>query len=188
MNDHRLYEQDAPTGFGPITIRHMVLEDIEEVARLERRSNALPWSLNAYATEIGNTVAHYLIARDRDGTLVGYGGMWIVMDEAHFTNIAVDPSARRRKIGERLLLSLLQYGVEHGTLRATLEVRERNKVAHNLYLKHGFEDVSVRKNYYSDNQENAVIMWLENMASPEYCEHMRRGMEIADAWDAANTP
>ncbi|BDI30879.1 ribosomal-protein-alanine acetyltransferase [Capsulimonas corticalis] len=179
MNDI-LYENEAPTGFGPIAITRMVMADIDEVARLERRSNALPWSHNAYATEIGNTVAHYLVARDRDGTLVGYGGMWIIMDEAHFTNIAVDPSARRRRIGERLLLSLLEYGIDRGTERATLEVRERNVIAHNLYVKHGFKDVSVRKNYYSDNQENAVIMWLDDMATPAYREHIRRCMEIAN--------
>ena len=106
--------------------------------------------------------------------------MWVIMDEAHFTNIAVDPTARGRKVGERLLIGLLEYGVEHGTERATLEVRERNTIARNLYRKHKFGDVAVRKNYYSDNQENAIIMWLNDMATPEYREHLRRSREIAN--------
>lgn len=149
-------------------IARMRLEDIEHVSRLERRCYTLPWSSSAYVTEIGNPNAYYTVAKDEQSAVIGYAGMWVIMDEIHITTIAVDPASRGRKIGERLLLDLLDEGLSRGAERATLEVREHNAVAHNLYLKYGFEDVAVRKRYYSDNNENAVIMWANNMLSPGY--------------------
>ena len=152
----------------PVIIRPMRLEDIEHVSRLERRCYTLPWSSSAYVTEVGNPSAYYTVATELDNTVVGYAGMWVNMDEAHITTIAVDPIQRGRKIGERLLLDLLEEGMERRAKHATLEVREKNLVAHNLYLKYGFEDVAVRKNYYSDNGENAVIMWANDLKSDAY--------------------
>ena len=151
-----------------VIIRPMRLEDIEHVSRLERRCYTLPWSSSAYVTEVGNPSAYYTVATEVDNTVVGYAGMWVNMDEAHITTIAVDPVQRGRKIGERLLLDLLEQGLKRNAKRSTLEVRERNVVAHNLYLKYGFEDVAVRKNYYSDNGENAVIMWANDLTSHAY--------------------
>lgn len=171
-------EDDDPRIYQPVLISEMRLEDIEHVSRLERRCYTLPWSSGAYVTEVGNPSAHYLVAKDADGTLVGYAGLWVVMDEMHVTTIAVDPAQRGRRIGERLLLTLLEEGIARGADRATLEVREHNVAAHSLYLKYGFEDVAVRKNYYSDNHENAIIMWANNIISPEYLalleDHKRR--------------
>ena len=151
----------------------MRLEDIEHVSRLERRCYTLPWSSSAYVTEVGNPNAYYITAKDAEGTIVGYAGMWVIMDEIHITTIAVDPERRGLKIGERLLLDIIEEGLSRRAARSTLEVRERNTVAHNLYLKYGFEDVAVRKNYYSDNGENAIIMWANNMTSPEYQAMLR---------------
>ncbi len=151
-----------------ILIRPMRLDDIEHVSRLERRCYTLPWSSSAYATEVGNPNAFYCVAVDENGVLVGYAGNWVIMDEMHVTTIAVDPDRRGQRIGERLLLDLLEDGMRRGAERATLEVRERNTVAHTLYVKYGFEDVAVRKRYYSDNGENALIMWANNLLSPEY--------------------
>ncbi len=151
-----------------ILLSIMRLEDIEHVSRLERRCYTLPWSSSAYVTEVGNTSAHYVVAKDEAGTLLGYAGMWVIMDELHVTTIAVDPAQRGRKIGERLLINLIEESLPRGAERATLEVRERNVAAHSLYLKYGFEDVAVRKNYYSDNNENALIMWANHLRSPEY--------------------
>ena len=160
--------QDARRRGPAVTIRRMRLEDIEHVSRLERRCYTLPWSSSAYVTEVGNPNAYYTVALDEEGTVIGYAGMWVIMDELHITTIAVDSVVRGRKIGERLLLDLIEEGMERGADRATLEVRQNNTVAHNLYLKYGFEDVAVRKNYYSDNGENAIIMWANNLFSPEY--------------------
>ena len=162
--------QDAPSPkrLPPVTIRRLRMEDIEHVSRLERRCYTLPWSSSAYTTEVTNPSAYYTVALDENGVIIGYAGMWVIMDEAHLTTIAVEPARRGLKIGERLLLDLLEEGMSRGTKRATLEVRERNTVAHNLYLKYGFEDVAVRKRYYSDNGENAIIMWANDLFSPEY--------------------
>ena len=151
-----------------ITIRPMRVEDIEHVSRLERRCYTLPWSSSAYVTEVGNPSAYYTVAALPDGTLAGYAGMWVNMGEMHLTTIAVDPVHRGLKIGERLLVDLLEEGLERGADRATLEVRERNTVARNLYVKYGFDDVAVRKNYYSDNGENALIMWANDLRTLAY--------------------
>lgn len=156
-----------------VTIRRMRVEDIEHVSRLERRCYTLPWSSSAYVTEVGNPSAYYTVAALADGTLAGYAGMWVNMSEVHLTTIAVDPVSRGFKIGERLLLDLLDEGLQRGADRASLEVRERNTVARNLYFKYGFEDVAVRKNYYSDNGENALIMWADNLRSTTYQEFLR---------------
>lgn len=166
-----LHSSSHGNSWPPITltrIARMRAEDVEHVSRLERRCYALPWSSSAYVTEIGNPNAYYTVARDADDLVVGYAGMWVVMDELHITTIAVDPSCQGRKIGERLLIDLIEEGVSRGALRATLEVREHNKAAHNLYLKYAFGDVAVRKKYYCDNNENAVIMWANNLTAPEY--------------------
>ena len=149
-------------------VRRMRLEDIEHVSRLERRCYSLPWSSSAYVTEVGNPSAYYIVATETDNTVVGYAGMWVVMDELHITTIAVDPSRRGRRIGERLLLDLTEEGIRRGASRATLEVRERNAVARRMYEKYGFEDIAIRKNYYSDNGENAIIMWANDLTLPPY--------------------
>ncbi len=154
----------------PVTIRLMRVEDIEHVSRLERRCYTLPWSSSAYVTEVGNPSAYYTVAVLADGTLAGYAGMWVNMDEAHLTTIAVDPVHRGLKIGERLLLDLLEESMRRGANHASLEVRERNLVARSLYFKYGFDDVAVRKNYYSDNGENALIMWANEIRSPAYLD------------------
>lgn len=158
-------EPPQPTA---VIIRLMRIEDIEYVSRLERRCYTLPWSSSAYVTEVGNSNAYYTVAILPDGTIAGYAGMWVIMDELHMTTIAVDPSVRGLKIGERLLLDTIREGIRRGAERATLEVRERNTVAHNLYVKYGFEDVAVRKNYYSDNGENAIIMWANDLTLSPY--------------------
>ena len=157
-----------PPGPTDVAIRAMRIDDIEYVSRLERRCYTLPWSSSAYVTEVGNANAYYTVATLPDGTIAGYAGMWVIMDELHMTTIAVDPSVRGLKIGERLLLDTIREGIRRGAERATLEVRERNTVAHNLYVKYGFEDVAVRKNYYSDNGENAIIMWANDLTLPPY--------------------
>jgi [ribosomal protein S18]-alanine N-acetyltransferase len=165
---------EPPRGVKPVIVRAMRIEDIEQVTRIERRCYTLPWSTMAYATEIGNPSAHYTVAVDTRGAVVGYAGMWVKMGEAHITTLAVDPSQRGQKIGERLFIDLMQAGVDRGANRSTLEVRERNLAAHNLYLKFGFHNMAIRRHYYSDNGENAVIMWADDLRSPSYQELLDR--------------
>lgn len=153
----------------PVSIEPMRYADVESVAQIERRSYPTPWNPNAYYTELSNRAAAYFIARC-DGRVVGYGGMWVIMDEAHITTLAVDPDYRGRKIGERLLIAMLEEAIFRGGNRATLEVREGNIIAQNLYKKYGFREAAIRKSYYSDNQENAVVMWADNIREMDYQE------------------
>ena len=147
-----------------ITVRPLRGTDIEQVSRIERGSFPTPWNTQAYVTEIANPSACYLVATSGE-TVIGYTGMWVIMDEAHITTLAVDPEHRRRRIGERLLSELLVHARKRGAMRATLEVRENNESARNLYEKYGFAAVHVRRAYYSDNNENATIMWIDDMTT-----------------------
>jgi ribosomal-protein-alanine N-acetyltransferase len=102
------------------------------------------------------------------GPVLGYGGFWLLVDEAHICTIAVDPHWRCRGLGELLLLSLLERGMALNASRSTLEVRASNQAARALYLKYGFEIVSRRKRYYTDNNEDAYIMATPLFESPEF--------------------
>jgi [ribosomal protein S18]-alanine N-acetyltransferase len=167
----------------PVSVEPMRKTDIQEVARIERRSYPTPWHENAYHTEIGNRSACYLVARIV-GEIVGYGGMWVIMDEAHITTLAVAPEHRGKKIGERILQALIDEAYLMGATRASLEVRERNVVAQSLYRKYGFREAAIRKNYYSDNNENAVVMWVDEIHTYEYRERLRnQKAELYRAYD-----
>lgn len=146
---------------GHVRFRTMELGDIHDVMVIEHESFSLPWSEEAFRNELTlNHFARYLIM-EMDGQPVGYAGMWTIVDEAHITNIAVRTAFRGRHLGERLLRRLMEWAGELGMERMTLEVRATNRVAQSLYTKFGFVPAGVRKGYYSDNQEDAVIMWCE---------------------------
>ena len=145
-----------------VTIEAMRLEDLAEVERIEQASFTTPWPENAYRSELtSNRLASYLVARI-DGELVGYGGMWLMVDEAHITTFAVHPAWRRQRIGERLLLAFLDLARDRHAREATLEVRLSNLAARRLYEKYGFRPVGLRPRYYSDNNEDALIMTTES--------------------------
>lgn len=150
-----------------VTIRKMKSQDIGRVIEIERQSFTLPWSENAYLNEISNRSAYYTVAEE-DGVIVGYIGMWIIMDEAHITTLAVDPKNRKHKIGERLLIDLLSNAMRIGARRATLEVRSSNIKAQNLYSKYSFTSAAIRKAYYRDNDEDAIVMWIYDLFSDEF--------------------
>jgi ribosomal-protein-alanine N-acetyltransferase len=162
-----------------VEIAPMRPEDIPQVLEIERRSFATPWPRDAYHHELDhNRTAVYLVARS-GGRVVGYAGMWVVMDEAHITTIAVDPARRGEGIGERLLVELISRAYERRARWVQLEVRRSNQVAQNLYRKYGFRDVGVRRHYYSDNGEDALVMWTGNIWEPDYQERfdrLRRGL------------
>lgn len=150
-----------------LLIEPMRTADVEAVSAIERRCYPVPWHENAYHTEIANRSACYLVAR-LGGTIVGYAGMWVVMDEAHVTTVAVDIPYRRRYIGERLFLSLMEEAIYRQAAHASLEVREHNVGAQRLYSKYGFRPAAMRRRYYSDNQENAIVMWVNELQTPAY--------------------
>ena len=147
------------------SIRPITSADIDAVWNIEKMYFTLPWSRLSLALEVErNKCARYFVA-EYSGTIVGYGGMWLVIDEAHITNIAVHPVIRRRGIGEALLRALMAEACRLGIRRMTLEVRESNKAAQNLYKKLGFVAEGKRKGYYTDNNEDAIIMWNPDISS-----------------------
>ncbi|MDR6552180.1 ribosomal protein S18-alanine N-acetyltransferase [Paenibacillus qinlingensis] len=144
-----------------LVFRSMTMEDIPFIVEIEQEAFTTPWTRGAFENELtNNQFAHYMIM-DIDGEVAGYGGMWLIMEEAHVTNIAVKDTYRGRKLGERLLRELMKTSSFLGAIRITLEVRTSNYVAQNLYEKLGFRSVGVRRGYYTDNREDAVVMWAD---------------------------
>ncbi len=148
---------------GETTIRRMKTEDIEQVYQIETATFAMPWSRTSFEQELNtNPCARYLVAQ-KDGRIIGYAGAWLVIDEGHVTNIAVDKSFRGQGIGRLLTTSLMQYASNLGIAYLTLEVRAGNLVAQNLYKSLGFIKVSVRKKYYEDNGEDGWLMVCDHL-------------------------
>lgn len=144
-----------------LEFRLMQLDDIPDVLEIEHEAFTLPWTEEAFRNELTlNHFAKYMIM-ELKGQAIGYAGMWTIMDEAHITNIAVREAFRGRKLGDRLLDELMQTASYLGMERMTLEVRVTNRVAQSLYEKKGFKPAGIRKGYYSDNNEDAVIMWAD---------------------------
>ena len=149
-----------------IDLGPMTVPDLPEVQAIERASFTTPWPPHAYKTELEtNRLASYLVAR-ADGHVVGYGGVWLMVDEAHITTFAVHPAWRRRGIGDRLLLELLDVAQERGAREATLEVRLSNVPARRLYEKFGFRPVGLRPRYYTDDGEDAYVMTTPDLRRP----------------------
>lgn len=143
-----------------LTFRLMTENDIDEVLIVEEQSFTLPWSRDAFYHEMkNNRFAFYIILED-EGKVIGYCGSWIVMDEVHITNVAVLPAYRGQKLGEALMRQMMHAAEEKGAKTMTLEVRVTNFAAQSLYRKLGFQDGAIRKNYYTDNQEDALVMWV----------------------------
>jgi len=166
-------------------IRPMTVADLPAIQRIERASFTTPWPPQAYRQELeANRLAAYLVGTMHD-EVVAYGGVWLMVDEAHITTFAVHPRYRRRRIGERLLLSLMDLSVDRHAREATLEVRLSNLAARRLYEKYGFRPVGIRPRYYSDNQEDALIMTTEPLDAPVMRERIAR---LRGALDAAPPP
>jgi [ribosomal protein S18]-alanine N-acetyltransferase len=168
-----------------LTIAAMQIADLDVVQAIERASFSSPWPPNAYRSELEtNRLANYLVARV-DGEIVGYGGMWLMVDEAHITTFAVHPAWRRQRIGERLLIAFLDLAVERRAHEATLEVRLSNLAARRLYEKYGFRPVGLRPRYYSDDNEDALIMTTEPLDEQRMRERLTR---LRAELDAAPSP
>jgi len=147
----------------PVVIDDMTLDDIDAVQEVERSSFPVPWPANAFRHELTqNRNARYVVARSND-VIVGYAGLWLMVDEAHITTFAVHPDSRRQRIGERLLQRLFEVAAVMNAEWLTLEVRASNLPAQKLYEKYGFRRAGVRRRYYSDNNEDALIMWTERL-------------------------
>jgi len=156
-----------------LSIAPMAEADVRDVMRIEQQSFTTTWPANAFYQELhDNKLAHYYVGR-LDGTIVAYGGIWVMLDDSHITTIAVSPDHRGRRYGEIMLVRLLDEAIARGASWMTLEVRESNTIAQGLYRKYGFTSVSTRRGYYSDNNENAIVMWAGNMKSEIYANRLR---------------
>lgn len=148
-----------------IQIEKMTLDDLDRILEIEVLSYKTPWSRRAFTSEITeNSYAHYFVSR-HEGEIVGYVGMWVILDESHITNIAVDPAYRRQRVGKRMLEAMFDKAKEYGATRMTLEVRASNIGAQDLYRKLGFADRGLRKSYYADTNEDAIIMWKDDLGA-----------------------
>lgn len=154
--------EEAPDG---VRLRPMRRGDLDAVARIEAASFALPWSREMFRRELDEIEnSHLLVAEDPGGgALLGYACWWEVVDECHITNFAVAPAARRRGVGAFLLRGLLDDARRRGALRATLEVRAGNAAGIALYEKEGFTMAAIRRGYYPDTGEDALVMWKERI-------------------------
>jgi len=144
-----------------ILIEKMREEDLEEVVTIERESFGDPWTYNMFRAELSNPFSYQWVARDATGRVAGYVCFWVIQDEAHLLNLAVDPSCRRRGIGSRLIADVLEYWKRAGVKSAYLEVRESNVVARRLYERFGFRVLSRRVHYYRNPREDAYVMGID---------------------------
>jgi ribosomal-protein-alanine N-acetyltransferase len=143
-----------------IQFRPMQLTDLAAIVELEIASFPTPWPRQAFYNELMfNRFADYTVLTV-NGQVAGYCGFWLILDEAHITNIAVHPEFRGKGYGKRLLQYVMERARRLGALKMTLEVRVSNHVAQSLYEKMGFVRSGVRKGYYTDNKEDALIMWV----------------------------
>lgn len=153
-------------------IRRMTIADLDAVAAIEAATFPTPWSKDSFRMELErNVAARYLVA-EKAGEVIGYGGAWIILDESHITNIAIAESQRGHGYGRLLTEALMQYLANLGAAYATLEVRKSNIRAQNLYKSVGFIQLGVRKRYYEDNNEDALLMVCDHMpeVDPEFEE------------------
>jgi len=143
-------------------VRRMNTLDIDGVLAVEQQSFTTPWSREGFVNEMNNELSYYLVMVEA-GKIIGYAGMWLIVDEAHVTNVAVLPEYRGKRLGEKLMSALLEHAKNRGAVRMTLEVRASNTVAQGLYNKFGFTSQGRRRNYYTDTKEDALIMWCEKL-------------------------
>ncbi|MCL2664675.1 MAG: ribosomal protein S18-alanine N-acetyltransferase [Defluviitaleaceae bacterium] len=143
-----------------ILIKKMQMKHVDRVYEIEESSFAVPWTKKDFYGEVRRKNAYYLVAVD-DATeyVAGYGGLWHIVNEGHINNIAVDENYRRMGIGSLLVEGLIRLATNKKMIGLTLEVRMGNLAAYALYAKHGFKIEGIRKNYYSEPKEDAIIMW-----------------------------
>lgn len=142
-----------------VIVRLMTEEDIDQVTEISSLSFSHSWSRKSYEQELQNSLAKYFVA-EIDNKVIGFVGTWLIVDESHITNVAVHPDYRKNGIASKLIDAMISYCKEHGCIAYTLEVRAGNIPAISLYKKHGFKQDGIRKGYYQDNNEDAILMWL----------------------------
>lgn len=145
----------------PLSFREATIADLKSIMNVENAAFTVPWTEAAFRNEfIINQYAYYILATYND-EVVGYAGIWLVLDEGHVTNIAIHPDYQGNHYGEALLREMIRIAKDCGVIRIILEVRVSNDVAQGLYKKLGFQNGAIRKNYYPDTKEDALVMWVD---------------------------
>ncbi|MEA4927966.1 MAG: ribosomal protein S18-alanine N-acetyltransferase [Candidatus Limiplasma sp.] len=156
-----------------MNIRRMTVDDVDAVYAIEAATFVMPWSRQSFMEEMTrNACARYLVAEEADGCILAYGGAWMICEEAHVTNVAVEAAHRGQGIGRALMQALMQYASNLGAQYLTLEVRRSNQRAQGLYRSLGFVELGVRKHYYEDNGEDALLMVCDRLppVDPDFTE------------------
>jgi [ribosomal protein S18]-alanine N-acetyltransferase len=165
-----------------IQIRKMQNKDIDQIMEIESVSfGSYHWSAKAFGAEITNKLGHYYTAIEKSSQkVVGYCGYWLIFDEAHITTIAVRPEYRGNSLGEFILQKMIESGYSNNAKWFTLEVRASNFSAQNLYYKYGFKSLGLRRRYYQDNNEDALIMWTENINDTKFKDKFQKLVKELD--------
>lgn len=152
-----------------VQLRRLVVADLDQIMEIEPVAfGSHHWSRQSFINEINNPGGIYFTAQDPDGTVLGYSGFWLIDDEAHITTLAVHPDFRRHGLGEMLLINDIQTAIAVNASRMTLEVRVSNDAAQKLYYKYSFKSLGLRRKYYQDNNEDALVLWADNIKSDEF--------------------
>ena len=142
-------------------IRIMTVEDLDQVMLLELACFSVPWTQESFKKELTeNKLAHYIVIEE-ENQIVGYGGVWYIVDEGHITNVAIHPDHRKKGLGKQLVDAMKDMAIQNDIILMTLEVRVSNVAAITLYERMGFLEAGIRPKYYTDNQEDALIMWVK---------------------------
>ena len=146
-----------------VQFEKMKVVHLNQVKAIENMCFTTPWSFQSFVYELcQNSFAHYIVAIAED-KVVGYAGMWVIVDEAHITNVAVHPDFRGQRIGCALMQQMLVRAALRGAVKMTLEVRSTNESAKRLYAQLGFKEAGVRRGYYEDTKDDAIIMWKDGL-------------------------
>lgn len=163
---------DPPERLLPIELQPMKRKHVRDVLAIERSVYPRPWSAALFFSEISQRKTRHYVVALHDKDLIGYGGLMVHEDEGHITTIAVEPSFHHQAVGTRILLELFREARERGARSIALEVRVSNWAAQRLYAWFGFRPVGIRKNYYAETGEDALVMWVEDVQSDEIDQRM----------------
>lgn len=152
---------------GPMRRRHL-----RSVIRIEQQVYPRPWSMGLFMSELSFDGSRVYVVARVGSTVVGYGGLMLVAEDGHVTTLAVDPAWHRHRLGTRLLHTLATSAVERGAKNLTLEVRASNRAAQELYRGFGFAPAGIRKGYYAETNEDAIIMWANDVDTDAYRDRL----------------
>jgi ribosomal-protein-alanine N-acetyltransferase len=166
-----------------LEIRRLTVPDLGAVMAIEPIAfGTHHWSQQSFENELSNPIGFYFAGMDRESDeLAGYSGFWLISgEEAHITTLAVHPTFRRQYVGERLLINNILEARRRGARWMTLEVRVSNEKAQSLYYKYGFKSLGMRRNYYQDNSEDALVLWTKNIETPQFNKLLERRMSVLE--------